>query len=167
MRYLRSLLLVAVGCAVGWFPSSADAGPFGIFGKKNCPECELRVTDKGRGDYNAKGAYTGEVPQSYFDSYSGSDANKTDEPTPAAPEPAEISIVVVPAPPVQEAAGTDTEVTAEAVELTQEAYAQAQDAHEAALNAEQREKERLAADLRQQIASLTEQLQSLEPTAEE
>lgn len=73
MKYLRLLLLVAVGCAVGWFPGSSDAGPFGIFGNKKCTDgnCPIHSPNgtTGRGDYNAKGGYTGEVPQAYFDSY--------------------------------------------------------------------------------------------------
>ena len=73
MKILRSLVLVAVGCAVGWFPSSSDAGPFGIFGNKKCTDetCSIHnpTGNTGRGDYNAKGAYTKKVPQVFFDSY--------------------------------------------------------------------------------------------------
>ncbi len=167
MKIWRAFLLVAVGCAVGWFPSSSDAGPLGIFGRKkatctkeNCPIHS--PTGTGQLKINSKGGFTGQLPDSYYADYFAKKTGTT-EPAPDVPE-------------ATEALAVDTALAN--VANLEAAIAEAREDVERAITAEQQASERRALELRQQIdkmttefqaeiAELTAQLQSLTPTPEE
>ena len=84
-KILALVVIVALGYALCWFPANADAGPFGVFGKRKCTDgnCPIHSPNgtTGRGDYNAKGGYTKKVPQTFFDSYLADPAPSDKAPT--------------------------------------------------------------------------------------